>query len=104
MRPSVLAILVTTVLLISPSALAAPGCVDRNGGMRRCGIPGAMPVGWDISPDQRQARNAEMSVSLNLAELTGLICFIGGIFALIALLPDFDAGWDAQESDDEEGA
>ena len=60
-----------------------------------------MPAGWQIPPQERQAHDVEMSFSLTLGQITGLFCFIGGVFALIALLPDFDSGWDIQESDEE---
>jgi hypothetical protein len=34
--------------------------------------------------------------------MIGLTLFLGGLFALIALLPDFGGRWDGQETDDEE--
>ena len=34
-----------------------------------------------------------------MLEILNLIAFIGGFFALIALMPDFDGKWDRQEDD-----
>ena len=31
--------------------------------------------------------------------LFGLACILGGLFALIALMPPFDGEWDRQEDD-----
>lgn len=90
-------------LLASPAARAAPSCLDRHGETVRCGTAGAMPVGWTLPPDQARARLATMDADADLdaGRLIGLVCVIGGLFALFALLPDFDGGWDRQESDRE---
>jgi hypothetical protein len=41
-----------------------------------------------------------------MPELTSAFCIIGGLFALIALMPDFDGwrdgDWDGQEGDEAE--
>ena len=87
--------------LTSPAARAAPSCIDRQGQTVRCGTAGAMPVGWTLPPDQARARLASMDVDLDSGRLIGLVCLIGGLFALFALLPDFDDGWDRQEDDQE---
>jgi hypothetical protein len=34
--------------------------------------------------------------------MIGLTLFLGGLFALLALLPDFEGRWDGQETDEEE--
>src|SRR5579859_2440678 len=88
-------------LLAAPVALAAPSCLDRQGGTVRCGTAGAMPVGWTLPPDQARARLAAMDDEVGAGRLIGLACVIGGLFALLALLPDFDGGWDRQEDDRE---
>lgn len=102
MRSSIPALAVAVTLLSAPAALAGPSCVDRSGDMIRCGTPGAMPVGWSLSPEQLRDRLASRPADLDAGKLIGLICFIGGLFALIALLPDFDGAWDGQEADEEE--
>lgn len=94
--------LFAAMALGAPAALAGPSCVDRNGEMIRCATPGAMPVGWDLPPGQRRDRLAARADDPGAAKLIGLICFLGGVFALIALLPDFEGRWDSQATDDEE--
>jgi hypothetical protein len=34
--------------------------------------------------------------------LFSLIALVGGLFALIALMPDFDGQWDQQEGDEDD--
>ena len=90
------------VTLLTGAAAAAPTCQDRNGLTIRCGTQGAMPVGWTLPFEERRFQPAGPSAS----ELFGLIATIGLLFALIALLPEFDgrrdADWDRQEGDDQE--
>jgi hypothetical protein len=85
-------------LAAAPAALAAPTCQDAHGDAIRCATPGAMPVGWTLPAAQRQAA---ASSEPSLAVLVYLACFIGGLFALIALMPDFD-GWNAGDWDEQE--
>jgi hypothetical protein len=94
-------LLVAPMLAVS-GAHAAPSCVDRRGEMIRCGTAGAMPVGWDLAPDQQRDRLAARSDGLGAGQLIGLTLFLGGVFALIALLPDFEGRWDGQENDEED--
>jgi hypothetical protein len=89
------------MMLAAPTALAAPSCLDRQGQTVRCGTTGAMPVGWTLPPDQARVRLSAMDVRLDAGRLIGLVCVLGGLFALFALLPDFDDGWDHQEDDRE---
>jgi hypothetical protein len=100
MRPSILAIAAAAVLLAAPAARAAPTCQDRNGETMRCGTPGAMPVGWTPPPRDRQSGPAPPTAEV----LLGLIYGVGGLFALIALMPPFDGwspgDWDRQEGDE----
>jgi hypothetical protein len=83
------------VLTAAAPALAAPTCWNAAGETVRCGTDGALPVGSTLSEAQeagRQARSAE----LPLAGWLGLVCAVGGLFALIALMPDFE-GWDGRQ-------
>jgi hypothetical protein len=103
MRPSLLAPIAAAVLLAAGSAQAGPSCIDRNGDMIRCGTPGAMPVGWDLPRAERMAHDDRVASQLDGRGLFGLICFVGGLFALFALLPDFEEAWDGQENDEDGG-
>ena len=88
-------------MLSGSAAQAAPICVDRHGEMRRCGAPDAMPVGWSPTPDQAAERLAGRSDGLGVRQWIGLSAFLAGLFALIALLPDFEGRWDGQETDED---
>jgi hypothetical protein len=85
--------------LLATPALAAPTCQDRQGGTIKCGVRGAMPVGWKQSPEQLWDRDISRPPGPSTGELLGVFCFLGLLFALIALMPDFD-GW--QEDRDED--
>lgn len=92
------------VLSSASAALAAPTCNDALGHTVRCGTPGAMPVGWEPSPEVLAAREPEAPSEFSSTQMFGLVCFIGGLLALFALLPDFEdekgGGWDRQEDDE----
>ena len=89
--------LVAAAMLFNASAVsAAPTCQDRKGETVRCGTVGAMPVGWSLAPDQRPASDDTGSTPW-----LSLIALVGGLFALIALMPDFD-GWGDVEEDGED--
>ena len=100
MRLSLLTSIAAAALLAATAAQAGPSCVDRHGDMIRCGTPGAMPVGWDLPRAERIAHDDRVSSQLDGRALFGLVCFVGGLFALFALLPDFEQAWDGQEGDD----
>lgn len=91
-------------LFIAPAALAAPTCNDVEGHTVRCGAPGAMPVGWKPAPDAIALPDEGEPPDFSETQMFGLICFIGGLLALFALLPDFEdgqgGGWDRQEDDE----
>jgi hypothetical protein len=63
-----------------------------------------MPVGWKPSPEALTTQAVEAPAGPNSTQIFGLVCFIGGLLALLALLPDFEdgqgAGWDRQEDDE----
>ena len=82
--------------LASPS-LAAPTCQDRSGATIKCGVEGAMPVGWTLPDEERLDAPGPAIDPMGLAIA---VFGIGGLLALIASMPEFD-GWDAQEGDDE---
>jgi hypothetical protein len=102
MRPIILVL--AAALLTAPAAMAAPTCQDRNGDTIRCGTQGAMPVGWTLSEQARQDRGLPPPALPTAREAFGLLCVIGGLFAIIALMPAFDGwregDWDAQEGDE----
>lgn len=100
MRPAAIALLLA--LAVAPSAAqAGPNCVDRQGDMIRCGAPGAMPVGWSLPPEAARARLAARDDGPAPRQLLGLACLVGGLLALLALMPDFQGRWDRQEGEDE---
>ncbi len=105
MRPLVLVLAAAISLFTADAALAGPCCVDKNGDPIKCGVPGAMPVGWSLPPRQLLDREMLHPMDANMNELLKAFCAIGLLLALIALLPEFDgtrAGdWDKQEGDDE---
>ena len=89
-------LLILALLFAAPAAQAAPTCQDRNGDTIKCGVPGAMPVGWTPSPQQLWDRSAPRPSRGVLLSAFGMV---GLILALIALLPEAD-GW--REEQDEE--
>ncbi len=101
MRSFILAAATTAALLATPAAIAAPTCQNGNGQTVRCGTPGAMPLGWTLSPEERLARQIAGPKEPTTNELLEVICVLGVFFAWMALLPDFDGRWDKQGPDDE---
>jgi hypothetical protein len=81
-----------TVAALGPTgpALAAPTCLDAAGRTVRCGTAGALPVGTELSPAQVEARRMAGDGGLSPTAMLGLALVLGGLFALFALLPDFD--------------
>jgi hypothetical protein len=106
MRPWISAFAVASTLLTTPAALAAPTCQDKNGETIRCGTPGAMPVGWTLSPQQRLELQVPKPKYPTTNELLELIGVMGVFFTLLALMPEFDGQrtreWVEQERDHEE--
>jgi hypothetical protein len=101
---AILLALIVPALLLAASAKAAPTCRDKNLQTVRCGTPGAMPVGWEPSPQQLWERQLSQPAGPSTAEVLKVLGGIGLLFALIALLPEFDGsraggGWDRQEGD-----
>ncbi len=78
--------------LLATPAVAAPTCLDKQGGTIRCGVPGAMPVGWIPPPQVRWEQELSRAPGPGTSELLAVFCGLGLFFALIALLPDFQ-GW-----------
>ena len=101
MRHSTIAAATAALLLAAPAALAAPTCDNRNGETVRCGVPGAMPVGWAPSPGEI-LNHAPTPPELTPAEAVALIYILGAFFALLALMPQFD-GWRDGDWDEQEG-
>lgn len=86
-------------LLIAPLAVAAPAsaaptCQDRVGNTVRCGTQAAMPVGWTAPVWDRNFAPADKSEELKA------VVFLLLLFALIALLPNFEQEqWDGKDPD-----
>jgi hypothetical protein len=104
-RQMVLSAIVIAGVLGPSAALAAPTCQTRAGEAVRCGIPGAMPVGWTLPYDQRPAATRTTDV-LPPAQWFGLFALVGGLFAMIALMPPFDgrksSDWGDEQPDGED--
>jgi hypothetical protein len=96
-RRSAAGIALAAGLLAPALAAAAPTCLDAAGGTVRCEAPGALPVGVAPTPDPADLRSDEIPLP-SPPTLFGLICVLGGLFALIGLMPDFD-GWSPGETD-----
>jgi hypothetical protein len=66
----------------------------------RCGVPGAMPVGWSL-PDSERPSPVPAS---DLSNLWRAIALVALLLALFATMPEFDgrtsADWGEQEDDD----
>lgn len=82
-------------------ALAAPSCVDRNGDPIRCGVRGAMPVGWTLPAAELREKELRHPPDLQWQNLEKAFCMIGVLLLGIALLPEFDGAddtaWDKQD-------
>ena len=87
MRRTLALLAFTGALIAAPAALAGPTCETKLGQTIRCGVPGAMPVGWSLPADQRVDLDQG---GLSPFEGLCLIALLGGLFGLIALMPDFD--------------
>ena len=99
-------LLFALVMLIGATAypaLAAPTCQDANGSAARCGMPNAMPLGWRLPDDEFHRRQTALGNVTDPHVLVDAIALIVSLFAVIALLPDFDGrsgeDWDEQEGD-----
>ena len=96
---------IAAVLFSAPAASAAPTCQTENGVTTRCGTPGAMPVGWSLSAQQRLERHIPGPSYPAGNEIWKLVCIMGVFFCLMALLPEFDGAragdWGKQEGDEE---
>lgn len=104
MRPRILPLALVALLMSAPAALAAPTCQDKDGGAIRCGVEGAMPVGWKAPPDAYFIKHQSEGADPDPAALANAILFIVLLLALFAVLPDFDgrsnADWGEQEGDE----
>jgi hypothetical protein len=104
MRTTLTPLIAALALLSAPAADAGGAwCQKPNGDSIRCHAPGAMPLGWTASASQRV--EPQRSASVTPGAVAGLIGVIGGLFALIALMPEFQGrrgGWDEQQCDAEE--
>jgi hypothetical protein len=92
-RLGICAISAALAVLAASSARSAPTCWNAAGETVRCDVAGALPVGTALSAEQDLARRAR-SPDLSAQAALGLACVVGGLFALIALMPRFDGDWD----------
>ncbi len=92
MRSRLPLLVLTALLLAGQAAHAAPTCQTRQGLVARCGTPAAMPLGW-TAPAPHADSGADPR------QLVSLVLLLGGLFGLIAMLPDFD-GWNAADDGD----
>jgi hypothetical protein len=98
-----LGISLALALLLASPAVAAPTCENPRGETVRCGTAGAMPVGWVLSPRDRQQLRPELSDEPAPIKLLQTLCVLGVFFSVLALMPDFDGSrsedWDSQEEE-----
>jgi len=98
-----LAISLTMVLLFASPSIAAPTCENLRGETVRCGSAGAMPVGWALSPQERERLRPELSNEPGMMKLLQTLCALGVFFGLLALMPDFDGSrsedWERHEDE-----
>jgi hypothetical protein len=93
-RIAALVLLLIAPLLFAAPASAAPTCQDRGGNAVRCGTANAMPLGWTAPDWDRHVAPSDKNEELKA------VVFLLLLFALIALLPDFEQEqWD-QEADE----
>jgi hypothetical protein len=104
MHTAIIALALPAWLLLAPAALAAPTCLTIDGETTKCGVDGAMPVGWQLPSDQAEARLMASRSGESSATVLKVAFGIGLLLALIALMPEFDGSragdWDTQEDDD----
>jgi hypothetical protein len=88
------ALFLTAALLLAPvlPAWGAPTCQDRDGIATRCGAPGAMPLGWEPSPQELSQRPRRPGPDREMVWTA--IAVVGLLFSLIALMPQFDGARD----------
>jgi hypothetical protein len=85
-------VIVAAVSIGASAAFAGPICEDRAGEAVRCEDPRAMPFGWTLPPDERFKNPHAEQRDPTVVELAGVLASIALLFALIALMPDFE-GW-----------
>ena len=104
MRVTLTLVLACLIFAAAP-AMAAPTCLTRNADTIRCGVPGAMPVGWKPSAQFLWDKEISRPAEQNLDALAKVLCGLALVFAMIALMPKFDGtkaeDWDRQEGDDD---
>lgn len=91
------ALLLGAVLLLPRAAAAGPPCLDGAGQTVRCDAPNAPPLAAPPAAEAEAPSPADIPLPAP-ETLFGVICLVGGLFALIGLMPDFD-GWSSGEQD-----
>lgn len=96
-------IMAFATLLSGLPAAAAPTCQTTNGETIRCGIAGAMPVGWRLPAEQYRNLPGQNQNASEIFKWLQAICAVGVLFAVMAAMPDFDSThpgeWDEEEND-----
>jgi hypothetical protein len=90
-------LLTVTLMFAMPASLAfaAPTCLDSTGITIRCGTPGAMPVGWQPSPQVLWERELSRPPGPATGDILNALCVVVLLFSLIALMPAFDGSQDS---------
>lgn len=88
--------------VLATAASAAPTCERLDGLTARCGTSGAMPVGWQPTPQQLLEMRAPRPPQEVALDVIGSVCLLGALATLIASMPQFD-GWEADDWDEQEG-
>lgn len=97
------ATLLFAVSLVQP-VWAAPTCQDRSGMTIRCGVDGAMPVGWTLPAGVGTARDTGRGAASDTSQMWKAAVLVALLLALFAAMPEFDGtadkDWERQERDD----
>jgi len=83
-------------MALATAAAAAPTCRTANGTTTRCGVAGAMPVGWRQPAGERLAQRDD---GPTVGQLATLVIIVGGVIAIIALMPKFDGDWEPRDQE-----
>jgi hypothetical protein len=96
------AALIALILMVATPATAAPICFTRAGDPVHCGMTDAMPIGWKQPPQDAARRELSQPHPSDRAVFETMAVLVL-LFALIALLPEFDGArdkdWEPEKRD-----